>query len=178
MEKRVGVRKLEKLSQTANEIGFRETYLKLEGLRTHLAEFRSMEEDGKEAKAKWLLRNIEICKPVIESEISDRQAPGFFYFRKDEKFKSGTKIGMAISAATFFAGYGMLYVCPTDSLDLGFAIIGASAATNVIGMIANTIKNQFSTFSGFFKDIWTALHDSEDAIRRYIDRKQVNGTTA
>jgi hypothetical protein len=172
MVRRVRLRKLRKLSDSASEIGFRQTHLRLEGLSEHIQKFREMDEEKKPAKARWLIRKIEFSKPAINDEMYDRDSASFFYWKKERAYISGITLGVAANAVAgvFFASQASSFL---NGEYLGGLLSGIAFVGTFGFMIKNTIKNRFANFSSFRNRIEEALYETEQGIRSYLKENKV-----
>jgi len=170
MFKRVKTAKLDRLSQSASDLGFKETYLKLEGLAEHMSGFSKTSEEKKPAKARWLLAKIETSRPAINKEMLDKKARSFFYEQKEGNFRYGVLVGTVVNLAACAVWLGLLMNGSEYAMKYGFAAVGAALAVTIAYMVNNTIKNKFTTFSGFVKSVFDALAEAEKNVRGYLEK--------
>ena len=166
MFKRVKTAKLDRLSQSASDLGFKETHLKLEGLAEHMSSKMS------EEKAKWLLTKIETSRPTINKEMLDKKARSFFYEQKESNFRYGVLVGTVVNLAACAAWLGLLRNGSENAMKYGLAAVGAALAVTIAYMVNNTVKNKFVTFSGFVNAIYGALAEAEKSVRGYLEKSK------
>lgn len=169
MENRVRIRALQRLSDRACKIGFRQTHLRLDGLREHIQQFNNSDVQNQLNKAKWIIKNLKYSKKAIQMEIYDNDAPGYYYWRKEVEFRKDTVFGVIMnSVAGVFIAAQILNVHNGDNRGVIFGSL--IFVGTFIHMLHNTIKNRFSNYANFRNRIENTIFEIEKSFQKYVSR--------